>query len=82
MAATCPLGSEPGTLVQLQSPSGGLYQVPVPDGIAPGQTFYVQLPAPPMPAPTTVYGSLPAQLGEGGGTAATGRTASMSMPAH
>lgn len=28
MTATCPLGSEPGTLIQIQGPSGGLYQVP------------------------------------------------------
>jgi hypothetical protein len=85
MAAVCPPDSGPGTLIQLQGPSGGVYQVPVPQGVAPGQSFPVQLPSAQAPAPyaapaappAPAYGSLAAHSSGGGGGGV-----GMSMPSQ
>eukprot|EP01052_Picozoa_sp_SAG31_P043861 SAG31_NODE_7450_length_1686_cov_1.654064_2_plen_191_part_00 len=43
MAVTCPMGSGPGTPLQIKGPTGAMFQVSVPPGVAPGQQFHVQV---------------------------------------
>merc|ERR1712224_1173042 len=59
MAVTCPPNTGPGAAVQIQGPSGGMFQVQVPAGVAPGQTFHVQVPLAP---PTQTATAMPQQM--------------------
>lgn len=43
MTVTCPDNAGPGSIVQIQTPSGGLANVQVPANIYPGQQFQVQV---------------------------------------
>ena len=50
VALVVPAGAPPGLLLQVQGASGGaIFQVPVPAGVGPGQTFWAQLPGPAPP---------------------------------
>ena len=66
MTVACPANAAPGTLVQIQHPTGGgAFQVAVPAGVAPGQAFQVQLPAmpaPPAQAAAPAAANTPAQM--------------------
>ena len=46
LAVQCPAGMSPGQALQVQGPSGQMFQVAVPTGVGPGQTFHIQLAAP------------------------------------
>ena len=46
VAVQCPAGMSPGQALQVQGPSGQMFQVAVPTGVGPGQTFHIQLAAP------------------------------------
>merc|ERR1712137_572763 len=65
-----PPGSAPGTLVGFRAPNGSHMQAKVPDGVAVGKTFQVQIPqmAPQMPqqipqlVPQSVLQALPLEM--------------------
>ena len=45
---TCPIGLKPGDALQVAGPAGQMMQVQVPQGVAPGGQFAVQMPAAPV----------------------------------
>ena len=48
VVATCPTGLKPGDALQVAGPAGQMMQVQVPQGVAPGGQFAVQMPAAPV----------------------------------
>lgn len=60
VALIAPQGSYPGSIVSFPAADGGQYQVPVPPGIAPGQTFTTQIPSG-TPGASGAIGKMPVQ---------------------
>lgn len=48
MTVSCPVGTRPGDVLQVTSPTGQVMQVTVPPGVAEGAQFAVALPVMPV----------------------------------